>query len=70
MDLKEAVASALVTGTVNCFAAIGAGMGGAMIEYASTIGASKAFGDISNAVCSVGTEAICDILGILINLFD
>lgn len=66
----EALPSALATGTINMLAAVGAGMGGAMKGLPEFTTTSKALANALNAMCGIGTEAICDTLSVVISFFD
>ena len=51
-------------------AAVGAGMGGAMKGLPEFTTTSKALANALNAMCGIGTEAICDTLSVIISFFD
>lgn len=69
LDGKNILTSSLVTGTINCFSAIGAGMGNAMNDLPKFTTTSNALANASNAMCGISTEAICDALSVIISLF-
>lgn len=66
---KEVLISALTAGTINCFAAMGAGMGNALKDLPNVMTTSKVLANALNAVCGVTTEAICDTLSVVISFF-
>ena len=64
-DLKEMVASATMTGLINCLAGVGAGMGNAIASMPKISSTSVTTSNVANAGLSVVAEAICDALSII-----
>ena len=63
LDEKEIVISSMKTGAINCLSGIGAGVGTMLqgmplISTTTTVTANSL-----NAVCTLVTEAVCDLLG-------
>ena len=70
LDGKNLLTSSLATGTINCFSAIGAGMGNALKGLPTFTETSKALANTLNAMCGISAEAICDALSVIISLFN
>ena len=69
INKKETVNAALTTGSINCFAGIGAGMGNAITDLPAISTTTHVFANSLNAGWSVASEAALDTLSFIIGIF-